>query len=90
MTTVETGLRLNDLEAKINKLNTRIDTTTHDHSMAVQRLENIETNISNLHNQLNSHRDEKINIVLPPQPVAATTKMNGKKKLFIFIFSSPL
>ncbi len=80
VTTVETGLRLNDLEAKINKINTRIDTNTHDHTMAVQRLENIETNISNIHNQLNSHRDEKINIVLPPQPVVAKAKMNRKKK----------
>ena len=81
ITTIETGLRLDDLEHRINNLNSKVDCKNYEQSLAVRRLDDIEMNINSLHNQIaNSQRDETISIVLPPAPPPVLKQRNNKKR----------
>jgi hypothetical protein len=64
----------------MNHLNNKIDYKSYEQSLAVRRLDDIEMNISNLHNQIaNSQRDETISIVIPPAP-PVVKQVNTRKR----------
>lgn len=79
ITCVETGLRQEDLELQINKLNNKIEQKINEQPLAVQRLDNIEMSMNNLNNQI-AKQDEIIDITKPAAPVVNFKHKTQKRK----------